>query len=129
MITGGRSGLWPSKGMVALETGLGFVSGVVIDQHFRERNRQGRLVEAVLRLSEQGMKGIGVDENTAVAIRSDGTIHIVGDGGAVCISSPKSGHQTWCQVKTGEILRGAELTISLLPRDSRNDAVVSLCGS
>jgi cyanophycinase len=119
MIARGRSGLWPSKGMVELEAGLGFASGIVIDQHFRERNRQGRLVEAVLRLSKRRIEGIGVDENTAVAVRGDGTIDVIGDGAAVCVSSPEDGYQTWRQAEPGDILRVAELTISILPRGAR----------
>lgn len=119
MIASGRSGLWPAKGMVDLEAGLGFASGIVIDQHFKERNRQGRLVEAVLRLSERRIEGIGVDENTAVAVQDDGTINVVGDGAAVCVSSPEGGYQTWCQTKPGDILGVAELTISILPQGAR----------
>jgi cyanophycinase len=119
MIASGRSGLWPSKGLVNLEKGLGFVSGVVIDQHFRERNRQGRLIEAVLRLSQRRIEGIGVDENTAVAVRADGTIDVIGDGAAVRVASREDGYQTWRQARPGEILPIAELTISIFPQGTR----------
>jgi cyanophycinase len=100
--------------MVALEPGLGFASGVVIDQHFGERNRQGRLIEAVVKLSRRRIVGIGVDENTAVAVRRDGTAEIVGQGTAVCVSPSKEGHRIWRRARPGEPLQVSDVRISTL---------------
>jgi cyanophycinase len=115
MIAGGRSGLWPRKGMVDLDRGLGIASGIVVDQHFRQRARQGRLIEAALRLSRQRMDAIGVDERTALTLRGDGTVEVTGDGAAVYISTPENGHQAWCQAQVGDIIRIPALTVSIIP--------------
>jgi cyanophycinase-like exopeptidase len=50
----------------------------VIDQHFTQRNRQERLLEA-LRMVE-GAGGIGIDENTALVIRGGETAEVIGIG-------------------------------------------------
>ena len=50
-----------------MSTGLGFMPGVIVDQHFRKRNRLERLMRAMeLR---PGHVGIGIDEGTALIVR------------------------------------------------------------
>jgi cyanophycinase len=55
--------------------GLGFLRNVVIDQHFAQRGRIGRLLSAVAR--NPRMLGIGIDENTAIVVNST-QIEVVG---------------------------------------------------
>lgn len=51
-----------------LKTGLGFVPGAIVDQHFVKRKRLGRLLQA---LSQRpGLLGIGVDEGTALIVEN-----------------------------------------------------------
>jgi cyanophycinase len=62
------SGMKPDGSQTVLVgTGLGFAPGLIVDQHFRKRNRQARLLEAL----EQwpGHVGVGIDEGTALIIR------------------------------------------------------------
>ncbi|HEV7741245.1 MAG TPA: cyanophycinase [Pseudolysinimonas sp.] len=60
-----------------LTTGLGMVPGVIIDQHFAQRNRVGRLTEG---LAQAGVRtGIGIDEDTALVIRG-GEASVIGSG-------------------------------------------------
>jgi cyanophycinase len=47
MIAGGGSGESPNRSLVDMAIGLGFVPGVVVDQHFHNRNRMARLISAV----------------------------------------------------------------------------------
>lgn len=63
---------------VELEPGLGFVTEAILDQHFVARQRQNRLISAVLEHRE--LLGIGVDERTAIWIRPDRTFEVLGDG-------------------------------------------------
>src|SRR5262245_58286181 len=58
--------------------GLGLAENIIIDQHFSERGRIRRLLGAVA--ENPRMLGIGVDEDTAVVVESDGTFHTVGSG-------------------------------------------------
>jgi cyanophycinase len=55
--------------VVRLTSGLGYVPRVIIDQHFSQRDRMGRLREAIGRAVEH--VGIGIDEDTALLIRGD----------------------------------------------------------
>jgi cyanophycinase len=55
--------------------GLGFLRNVVIDQHFAQRGRIGRLLSAVAR--NPRMLGIGIDENTAIVVKAT-QVEVVG---------------------------------------------------
>lgn len=69
MIAFGRSGNLPRAGMAQFAPGLGFSDRVIFDQHFRQRNRLGRLLYAVA--MHPGVLGVGVDENTAAVLQDD----------------------------------------------------------
>ncbi len=66
MISGGESGGTPKQGAVSLSPGLGLTNKLVIDQHFRQRNRLGRLMSAIA--YNPFLIGLGIDEDTAVFI-------------------------------------------------------------
>ena len=69
MIAFGDEGPTPRAGMVTLAPGLGLTNRVIVDQHFRQRDRLGRLL-AALALNPFAV-GIGLDEDTAAFIGSD----------------------------------------------------------
>lgn len=81
MFAFGRGGPTPRQGIAQLVPGLGFIDRVIIDQHFRQRDRLGRLLYAVA--FNASILGIGIDENTAAVIEGD-TLTVIG-GGAVTI--------------------------------------------
>jgi cyanophycinase len=77
MIAFGRSGATPRQRMSQLSGGLGLVQGAIVDQHFAQRNRYGRLLSLVAQ--SPGLLGIGIDEDTAAVVR--GThLEVVGRG-------------------------------------------------
>lgn len=57
--------------------GLGFISGVAIDQHFSQRNRQKDMTQLVNRYPQ--MLGIGIDEATALIVQKSHA-RVVGKG-------------------------------------------------
>ncbi len=83
MIAFGEEGPTPHVGMVTLAPGLGLTNRVVIDQHFRQRDRLGRLLMA-LALNPFAV-GLGLDEDTAAFIGPEDIIEIHGSGGITCI--------------------------------------------
>lgn len=85
MIAGGRSGSTPKEGGVRLAPGLGLTNSLIIDQHFRQRDRLGRLLTALS--YNPFATGIGLDEDTAVFIGPDDTFEVVGSG-AVTVVDP-----------------------------------------
>jgi cyanophycinase len=90
MIAGGKSGSTPRAGMVDLAPGLGLISRLIIDQHFSQRDRLGRLLTAVA--ATPFAVGIGLDEDTAAFIGPDDTLEVVGSGGVTIIdgSNPRN---------------------------------------
>ncbi len=81
MVAFGPGGSTPKQRMSQLASGLGLVRDVVIDQHFGQRNRYGRLLMLVAQ--SPNLLGIGVDEDTGAIIREvDGTerLSVVGRG-------------------------------------------------
>lgn len=83
MIAGGDEGGTPTGGGVTLAPGLGLTNRVVIDQHFGQRGRLGRLLAA---LSYNPFAiGLGLDENTAAVIGPDNVFEVVGSGAATVI--------------------------------------------
>jgi cyanophycinase len=60
-----------------LGEGLGLLPGLMIDQHFAQRDRLPRLRAALTR--RPGIDGIGIDEDTALVIRG-GQARVIGSG-------------------------------------------------
>ncbi|MEO6058052.1 MAG: cyanophycinase [Gemmatimonadales bacterium] len=85
MIAFGREGASPRAKIVTLAPGLGLTNRVIIDQHFRQRDRLGRLLTALA--YNPFAIGIGLDENTAAFIGPDDVLEVVGSG-ALTIVDP-----------------------------------------
>ncbi|PBO81364.1 MAG: cyanophycinase, partial [Methanobacteriota archaeon] len=68
MIAGGKPFTFPRRRSIRLSAGLGLIQDVIIDQHFRERDRIYRLAAAVM--SHPRNLGVGIDENTALYIEN-----------------------------------------------------------
>jgi len=75
MVAFGVGGATPKQRMTQVAAGLGLVKSAVIDQHFDQRNRYGRLLMIVAQSPQ--LLGIGVDEDTCAAITKDADGHEV----------------------------------------------------
>ncbi len=78
MIAFGNEGSSPRSDSVRLAPGLGLTNRFIIDQHFRQRDRLGRLVAALA--FNPFAVGIGLDEDTAAFIGPDNTLEVEGSG-------------------------------------------------
>jgi cyanophycinase len=83
MVAFGRPGASPRHRMVHISAGLGLVEDVIVDQHFQQRGRMGRLLAAVA-LSPK-LLGLGLDEDTAAIIYADRTLEVVGKGAVTIV--------------------------------------------
>ncbi len=63
---------------LGMAPGLGFISGVVVDSHFAERGRFGRLLGAVAQNPKN--IGLGIDEDTAIVVDRDERFRVLGSG-------------------------------------------------
>ncbi len=68
----------PRQGITASAAGLGLLPDVIVDQHFAQRNRYGRLLSLVARSPR--LLGVGVDEDTAAVVRGGHLLEVVGSG-------------------------------------------------
>lgn len=75
MLVGGENSESHKVGNWMMAPGLGLAGGMIIDQHFAQRGRIGRLLGAVA--LNPGILGIGVDEDTAIVIEDD-SFRVVG---------------------------------------------------
>lgn len=87
MVAFGAGGATPKQRMTQMSAGLGLLPGVVIDQHFEQRNRIGRLL-ALVALSP-GLLGIGIDEDTAAVVGHSGVLEVIGKGSVTILDPAK----------------------------------------
>ncbi len=85
MIAYGEEGMTPRADMMQLVPGLGLTQLAIIDQHFRQRDRLGRLITA-LAYNPRPI-GIGLDEDTAAFLAPGGLLEVVGSG-AITVLDP-----------------------------------------
>lgn len=83
MIVTGLDDESPRKCTLKMAPGFGFMKGVLIDMHFAQRGRVGRLLCGVAENPQ--CIGIGIDENTAIVVSSDG-FRVIGKGAVYVIS-------------------------------------------
>ena len=85
MIAFGKEGSSPRAGSVRLAPGLGLTNRFIIDQHFRQRDRLGRLV-AALAFNPFAI-GIGLDEDTAAFISPDNVLEVECSGAITVVDA------------------------------------------
>ena len=100
MIAGGREGSTPSPDMVTMAPGLGLTNAFIIDQHFRQRDRLGRLLTALA--YNPFAVGMGLDEDTAAFIKPGDAFEVVGSGGITIIDPNDLKYSSMDQARRGE---------------------------
>ena len=93
MIAFGASGLTPKQRMAQISVGLGLLPGVIIDQHFQQRNRLGRLLALVAQ--NPSLLGIGIDEDTAGVVTSDHVLEVIGRGSVTIVDGTAAETDAW----------------------------------
>ena len=87
MIAFGEEGPTPRANMVTLAPGLAIIENLIVDQHFRQRDRLGRLLTALT--YNPSSVGMGLDEDTAAFIGPDDILEVAGTG-AITIVDPSA---------------------------------------
>lgn len=83
MMAFGRPGPTPKNRMAQLSAGLGLLDHIVIDQHFEQRGRIGRLLSVVAH--SPSLLGVGLDEDTAAIVYADQTMEVIGRGAVTIV--------------------------------------------
>ena len=100
MIAFGKEGASPRAKIVTLAPGLGLTNRIIIDQHFRQRDRLGRLLTALA--YNPFAIGIGLDENTAGFIGPDETLEVVGGGALTIVDSSELEFSSMARVRKND---------------------------
>ncbi|HWU71623.1 MAG TPA: cyanophycinase [Pseudoxanthomonas sp.] len=100
MIGFGKEGSSPQADSVRLAPGLGLTNRFVIDQHFRQRDRLGRLVAALA--YNPFAIGIGLDEDTAAFIGPDNTLEVEGSGAVTVVDADELSFSSMADVREDE---------------------------
>lgn len=112
MIAGGRTGPSPREAGVELAPGLGLTNRVIVDQHFNQRQRMGRLLAA---LSFNPFAcGLGIDENTAGFISPGGRMEVVGKGTITVVDPSDLRHSSMSYVRPAEAVTLIGLKLHVL---------------
>jgi cyanophycinase len=117
MIAFGRGGGTPRHRMSQLARGLGLLPGMIIDQHFRERDRLGRLLSHVAQ--SPSLLGVGLDEDTAAIVREN-VLEVAGRG-AVTIVDGTQMETNSAEAKASRPLLATGVIMHVLPAGSSFD--------
>ena len=118
MIAFGAGGSTPKQRMSQLSAPLGLLHGVVIDQHFEQRNRYGRLLSLVAQ--SPSLLGIGVDEDTAAVISDGSRLEVIGRGAVTVVDGQHLVSNAFAAKRTAPLLISGAL-IHVLPAGSQFD--------
>ncbi|MEM7562046.1 MAG: cyanophycinase [Pseudomonadota bacterium] len=119
MIAGGDSGHAVRADGVNLAPGLGLTNAVIIDQHFSQRERLGRLLTAIS--YNPFMLGVGIDEDTAMFIGPDQVLEVEGSGTVTIIDPEDLSYSSMDRARKNESLSLLDLRLHILARGCRFD--------
>jgi len=100
MIYQGSSSEALLKGEVKITSGLGLIDGVVIDTHFVQRGRIGRLFQAVV--GNPKVLGIGLGEDTGLLITNNTMMEAIGSGLVILVDGREIKDTNLTQVELGQ---------------------------
>lgn len=118
MLVRGPSGESHRIGDLHMAPGLGLIRGVVIDQHFAERGRIGRLLGAVAQ--DPRVLGIGVDEDTAIVVEGE-AFEVIGRGGVYVVDGASITQSDFIEANPDRALSIYDVRMHVLGHGDRFD--------
>jgi cyanophycinase len=118
MLVAGSSRTSYRIGDLRIAAGLGVLRDAVIDQHFAERGRFGRLLGAVAH--SPWVLGIGIDEDTAIVVRGD-EFTVVGSGAVYVFDAEPATRSNVAEARPDELLSIHGVRLDVLAAGERFD--------
>jgi cyanophycinase len=119
MLISGKPEESPRFGNVEIGPGLDFINRTIIDTHFSQRGRCGRLMTAVAHFPQD--IGIGLDEDAAILVNGD-EFRVIGTGSVIVVDGSPMTHTNLNDLEEhGEPLELHDLTLHVLPPGARFD--------
>ena len=118
MLVRGSSSVTHRIGDLHMAPGLGLIRNVIIDQHFAERGRFGRLIGAVAH--NPRILGIGIDEDTAAVVEGD-AFSVIGSGAVYVVDGARVSHCNLAEAEPDRVLSMHDVTVHVLGTGDRFD--------
>lgn len=113
MIVSGEDDDSPRKCTIEMAPGLGLLEDVVIDQHFAQRGRIGRLLSAIAQ--NPYVLGIGIDEDTAIHVMPNGIFRVIGSQAVTVLDGMQLHYTNVSELKPEQPLALTNITLHVLP--------------
>lgn len=112
MFAYGKSGPTPRERIAQFSPGLGLTDKIVFDQHFRQRDRLGRLLYLIA--AHPGLLGVGIDENTAAIVEDEKLITVIGAGAVTIVDGSEIEATNVAEVEHGGAVAISNIYIHIL---------------
>jgi cyanophycinase len=112
MMLSGESECNPRSGSVEIGPGMDFIMGALIDTHFSQRGRHGRLITAIAHYPQE--LGLGIDEDTAMVVTGN-EFEVIGSGAVTVIDAGGITHTNLHEVGKDESLELHNICVHVLP--------------
>jgi cyanophycinase len=112
MIVSGKSDAPPAVGGVEIAPGMDMIPDTIIDSHFSQRGRHGRLLTAIAHYPQ--VLGIGIDERTAI-MTQNGKFTVIGEGTVTVMDASNMRHTDLPHRKDNEALGMFGVQVHVLP--------------
>ncbi|MDI6604825.1 MAG: cyanophycinase [Thermoanaerobacteraceae bacterium] len=112
MIIGGDDEEAPRKCTINMAPGLGLLNDVVIDQHFAQRGRIGRLLTAIA--ENPNNLGVGIDEDTAIIVEGN-SFRVIGSNAVTIVDGRTLKNTNVSESSPNEILALTNVKLHILP--------------
>jgi cyanophycinase len=116
MLVRGTSSETHRIGDLHMSPGLGLIRDVIIDQHFAERGRFGRLLGAVAH--NPRVLGMGIDEDTAAIVEGD-EFEVIGSGAVYVVDGEHVTHSNVAEARPERVLSMHEVRVHVLGNGDR----------
>lgn len=124
MIVNGDDDESPRKSVLTMAPGLGFIKGIMIDQHFAQRGRLGRLLSGIAQNPE--VLGIGIDEDTAIIVKDDGKTEVLGNGAVYFLDARGVTYTNVSEQSYDEVLSMFNVKLHILKEGNKFNLITKL---
>lgn len=121
LVTGGDEESHVIGGALRMAPGLGLIGGVIIDQHFTERGRIGRLIGAVAQNPKN--LGVGIDEQTAIVVERGNGFYVLGSGAVYVIDGSEVSYSNIAEEDLKKTLSIYDVRMHVLSQGDRFDLI------
>jgi cyanophycinase len=119
MLVGGKNDTSQRVSAMEMAPGLALIAGVVIDSHFAERGRMGRLLGAVAQNPRN--LGLGIDEDTAIVVECDDTFTVAGSGAVYAVDGADITYSSLSEKNPEGVISIYDVKLHVLAQGDRFD--------